>query len=367
MALAESNGGMNQNNKTVWPQADRDRFAGSHVRNDFLVSKPNFQQRAISFPNDMRFLDRVRFAVKSRQFSYKTELAYVAWTRQFILFNDRVHPDQLGADAIRCFLNHLSVDRDCAASTVRQALSALLFTYSNVVGVEIPWIEGLVTPQKPVRLPVVLSRSELDAIFQQMNDVYLLIAQLLYGTGMRLNEGLSLRIKDIDFNRLEIVIRQAKGKKDRVTCLPKQLQLPLQEQVTRIRQVWENDRANDYPGVYLPNALAKKYPNAGKEWAWFWVFPSRKLATDPRSGVVRRHYLFDQTFSRQFKSAVSQSGISKFATSHSLRHSFATHLLENGYDIRTVQELLGHSDVRTTQIYTHVLNRGGLAVRSPFD
>jgi integron integrase len=315
----------------------------------------------------MRYLDRVRFATRARHFSFRTEEAYVYWAKQFVLFHGLTHPSEMGGEHIRDFLNHLSVDRQCSASTVRQALSALLFVYCQVFGRDIPWIEGLITPQKPVRVPVVLTKKELEAIFGRMQGIFELIARLMYGSGMRLNECLSLRIKDVDLERLEITVRQAKGKKDRHTCLPKLLAEPLAQEITRIKPLWQQDRSTHLPGVYMPFALDRKYPNASKEWPWFWIFPSAKLARDPRSGVRRRHFLYDQTFARHFKLAVREAGIPKFATSHTLRHSFATHLLEGGYDIRTVQELLGHRDVSTTQIYTHVLNRGGLAVRSPLD
>lgn len=241
------------------------------------------------------------------------------------------------------------------------------FLYSQVVGKELPWIEGLTAPKKPTRQPVVLTPKEIAKIFSQMQGTMRLIAELMYGTGMRLNECLSIRIKDLDLARREVLVRQAKGKKDRVTCLPDQMVGPLETHLVRIRELWTFDREEGLPGVYLPNALSRKYPTAGSEWAWFWVFPSRNLALDPRSGVRRRHHLYDQAFARALKRATLDAEIAKPVTSHTLRHSFATHLIESGYDIRTVQELLGHSDVSTTQIYTHVLNRGCRGVLSPFD
>jgi integron integrase len=319
------------------------------------------------FPADMRLLDRLRYAIRARQYSYKTELAYVMWARDFIRFNDRRHPAELGPEEIRRYVDHLSVQRNCAASTFRQALSALVFLYSQVIGKELPWIEGLRTPKKPVRQPVVLTPGEITRVFAQMEGTLALIAELMYGTGMRLNECLSIRVKDLDLERREAIVRQGKGKKDRVTCLPDQLVEPLRAHLLRIRELWGYDQSLRMPGVYLPDALERKYPNAPKEWGWFWVFPSRKLALDPRSGIRRRHHLYEQSFSRALKRATFAAKIAKPVTSHALRHSFATHLIENGYDIRTVQELLGHSDVSTTQIYTHVLNRGGRGVRSPFD
>ena len=233
----------------------------------------------------MRFLDRVRFAVRARQYSYKTETAYVRWARDFIRFNKIKHPAELGPLEIRRYMYHLSVPRQCSASSFRQAMSALVFVYSQVVGRELPWIEGLSTPKKPVRRPVVLTQQELESIFAQMQGTMRLIAELMYGTGMRLNECLSLRIKDLDLERREVIVREAKGKKDRVTCLPSKLTIPLKTHLLRVHELWSYDREQGLPGVYLPEALARKYPTAGSEWGWFWVFPSRK----PVSSHTLRH------------------------------------------------------------------------------
>jgi integron integrase len=299
--------------------------------------------------------------------SLTTEESYVFWAKKFILFHGKQHPDKLGSDAVRAFVNHQSVVANCAASTIRQALSALVFFYAQVLQKPLPWIEGLVTPKKPARQPVVLSQKEVTAILEQLQGTWQIVAQLLYGSGLRLNEALELRVKDLDLDRLELTVRQGKGKKDRVTCLSSFLVPTLKAHLISIKQVWQSDRKRDLPGVYLPGALDRKYPSAGREWAWYFVFPSRRLLLDPRSQIVRRHHILDQAFARALGIALRSSGVAKRVTSHSFRHSFATHLLESGYDIRTVQELLGHADVKTTQIYTHVLNRGGLGVLSPVE
>lgn len=339
----------------------------SAVDHSLLIGALIHSSTPEQFPKGMRFLDRLRYAIRARQYSYKTEIAYVSWARDFIHFNGLKHPAELGPTDIRRYMHHLSVDRHCASSTFRQAMSALVFLYSQVVGRELPWIEGLSTPKKPVRQPVVLTPREIGLIFAHLQGTLRLIGELMYGTGMRLNECLSLRVKDIDLERREVTVREAKGKKDRLTCLPGQLVTPLEVHLQRIQELWAYDREERLPGVYMPDALDRKYPAAGSQWSWFWVFPSRKLALDPRSKIWRRHHLYDQAFTRALKRAAQAAGVAKPVTSHALRHSFATHLIENGYDIRTVQELLGHSDVSTTQIYTHVLNRGGRGVISPFD
>lgn len=323
--------------------------------------------RAIDLPEGLGILDQLRFAIRARQYSLRTEEAYVYWVRKYILFHGKEHPSNLSGENIATFINHESVYGKASASTVRQAMSALVFLYSQVLKQDLPWIEGLVSPKKPYLQPVVMTPSEVSRVISHMDGTWALIARLLYGSGMRLNEGLSLRVKDLDLERLEIMVRQGKGKKDRPTCLPSSLVVPLTEHLARIRKLWERDTLAQRPGVYLPQNLEKKYPNGGREWAWYWVFPSQKSAQDPRSGLKRRHHVFDQSFSRALHLAVKASGISKKVTAHTFRHSFATHLIENGYDIRTVQELLGHSDVSTTQIYTHVLNKGGYGVKSPAD
>jgi integron integrase len=319
------------------------------------------------FPPGLKLLDQLRYAVRARHFSLRTEDTYVFWVRRYILFHGKQHPGSLQPDAVRAFVNNLSVDQQLSASTVKQALSALVFFHSHVLQHDLPWIDGLVSPKASRYVPVVLTPQELVAVFAKLEGTWSLIARLLYGSGMRLNECLGLRLKDLDLNRLEVVVRQGKGKKDRQTCIPASLVPELTEQIRKVRVVWEADRNSHLAGVILPGSLERKYPNAGKEWPWFWVFPSQRPALDPRSGIWRRHHVFDQSFARALKIAASAAGIQKRVTSHCFRHSFATHLIENGYDIRTVQELLGHADVSTTQIYTHVLNRGGRGVRSPLD
>jgi integron integrase len=290
------------------------------------------------------------------------------WIRRFILFHDKRHPEQMGANEIESFLTHLAVNRKVSASTQNLALSAILFLYRDVLEIELPWMDSFSRAKRPARLPVVLNRDEIHRLFSvTFRSNHLLLLKLLYGTGMRFRECYSLRIKDIDFERMEIMIRHGKGGKDRITVLPVSVVDEMTKQIEFARQLHQRDRASSVPGVFMPSALARKYPNAGKEWPWFWVFPSRSLSKDPVSGIFRRHHQHEKALQRSMKQAVRDAGINKPATPHTLRHTFATHLLEDGYDIRTVQELLGHSDVKTTMIYTHVLNKGGRGVRSPLD
>jgi integron integrase len=321
----------------------------------------------IVIPANLKLLDQLRYVCRAKQYSIRTEEAYVAWVRKYIYFHNKQHPAELSGSQVKAFIEFLSVDRSCSASTVRQALSAIVFFYREVLKRELPWIESLTTPRQPLYVPVVFSQREVQDLFKSLNGTWRLIAQVLYGGGLRLNEALQLRVKDVDFDRCTLTIRQAKGSKDRYTCLPKSLIEPLKTHLAKVQQVWAADREGQKPGVFIPLALERKLKNAGKEWPWFWVFPSKQLSLDPRSGVFRRHHVYDQTFSRALKLAAQDAGINKRAISHAFRHSFATHMLEAGYDIRTVQELLGHRDVSTTQIYTHVLNRGRNAVVSPGD
>lgn len=273
----------------------------------------------------------------------------------------------MSAAEVTAFLSYLANEGNVAAATQNQALAALLFLYKEVLGIDLPWMTEIVRPNKPKRLPVVLTSTEINRLLANLDGRHALMTRLLYGTGMRLMECVRLRVKDVDLERMEIIVRDGKGGKDRVTMLPQSLVMPLSEQLKRARVLFDQDRTNALSGVYLPHALEKKYPNAGEEWGWSWIFPARDLSIDPRSGVKRRHHTHEQALQRAIKKAVHAAGIAKPATTHSLRHSFATHLLQNGYDIRTVQELLGHSDVSTTMIYTHVLNRGGRGVVSPLD
>lgn len=312
-------------------------------------------------------LGRVREVIRYKHYSIRTERAYVDWIRRFVNFHGRKHPREMGADEVRAFLSHLTADLDVAVSTHQQALSALLFLYRDVLELELPWLDNLSRPTKPKRLPTVLSQAEVEALLVAMSGTHALMARLLYGTGMRLMECLRLRVKDVDFDLGEILIRDGKGAKDRVTVLPRSLVPALQTHLQRVRGLWQGDRKAGRHGVQLPDALARKYPNAPLEWGWFWVFPARDLSTDPRSGVERRHHAHEQALQRAIKRGLQAAGIAKPASTHTLRHSFATHLLQAGYDIRTVQELLGHVSVETTMIYTHVMNRGGRGVVSPAD
>lgn len=289
------------------------------------------------------------------------------WIKRFILFHGKRHPRELGAREVEAFLSDLAVNGHVAAATQNQALSALLFLYREVLEVELPWLDNLTRAKPSQRLPVVLTPAEVRAVLDRMDGVYGLMARLLYGTGMRLMECVRLRVKDVDFGRNEIVIRDGKGAKDRVTMLPAALAGPLQAHLQRRRVIYEDDLRAGRAEVWLPDALAKKYPGAAVDWGWQYVFCSGGVSTDPRTGAVRRHHIDEKLLQRAMKKAVTAARLTKPATPHTLRHSFATHLLEAGHDIRTVQELLGHADVRTTMIYTHVLNRGGRGVASPLD
>jgi len=318
-------------------------------------------------PRSPKLLDQVRDKIRVKHYSIRTETQYLQWIKRFILFHGKRHPGEMGAAEVEAFLSHLATEGNVSASTQNQSLSALLFLYREVLGIDLPWMDGMVRAKKPRRLPSVLNRAEVDKVLERMDGTYGLMARMLYGTGMRLMECVRLRVKDIDFQRREILIREGKGFKDRVTMLPEALVKPLQVHLDKRRRLYDDDRAKGMAEVFLPFALERKYPNAAQEWAWQYVFPSGSFSIDPRSGHERRHHIDEKLLQRAMKRAVMSSGIAKVATPHTLRHSFATHLLESGYDIRTVQELLGHSDVSTTMIYTHVLNKGGKAVVSPLD
>ena len=314
-----------------------------------------------------RLLDRLREAIRVRHYSIRTEDTYVDWVRRFIVFHDKRHPLDLGAAEVASFLTHLAVERNVSPSTQNQAKSALLFLYRVVLEVYLPWLDEIVAAKERRRLPVVLTPTEVRSLLLELNGTMGLLASLLYGTGMRLLEGLRLRVKDVDFERREILVRDGKGGKDRVTVLPENLILPLQGQLARRRALQNQDLAAGLGEVWLPDALALKFPRASKAWGWQWLFPSTVTSVDPRSGVIRRHHLNEASVQKAVSGAARRARIVKPCSPHVLRHSFATHMLQAGYDIRTVQELLGHSDVSTTMIYTHVLNRGGRGVRSPFD
>ena len=308
-----------------------------------------------------RLLDQLRERIRYLHYSLKTEEAYLFWSRAYIRFHGVRHPKDMGATEVEAFLTHLTNARRVSVSTHKQALSALLFLYREVIGVDLPWMNEMARPTTPRRIPSVLTLEEVAAVLSRTEGETGLLARLLYGTGMR------LRVKDLDIPRKVITVREAKGGKDRVVMLPQVLATPMSEQLDKARAVWTADRAAQQPGVETPHALDRKYPRAGETWAWFWVFPSPTLATDPRSGVIRRHHLYEQRLQRALKMAVTEAGIAKPVSVHTLRHSFATHLLQAGTDIRTVQELLGHSDVSTTMIYTHVLKMAAGTTRSPLD
>lgn len=314
-----------------------------------------------------RLLDQLRQQIRVRNYSIRTETVYAEWAKRFIRFHRYRHPAEMGAAEIEAFLTHLAVTRNVSASTQNQALAALLFLYKEVLKLQLPWLEGIVRAKKPRHLPVVLTREEVGAVLGQLEGVRWIVASLLYGSGLRLLEALRLRVKDVDFARGEVLVRDGKGQKDRVTMLPQRLVLPLQQHLRQAELLHQKDLAEGFGLANLPFALARKYPNAAAEWGWQFVFPSINRSVDPRSKGIFRHHLHEKTIQRAVREAVRRAGLIKHATPHTLRHSFATHLLESGQDIRTVQELLGHSDVKTTMIYTHVLNRGGFAVLSPLD
>lgn len=330
-------------------------------------SEPSLASPRAPAPPTPRLLDRLRAELRLRHYAIRTEQIYVDWARRFILYFGKRHPQTMGPVEVTGFLSHLANERNVSAATQAQAKSALLFLYGQVLGVDLPWLDEVVTARTERRLPVVLTPAEVRRLLEQMSGLAGLIAALLYGTGMRLMEGMRLRWKDVEFERREIVVRDGKGGKDRVTVLPENLIIPLRTQMARVHAQHLNDRQNGVGPVWLPNALAEKSPHAGLLLGWHWVFPSPALSTDPRTQVSRRHHLYEQTVQRAVSGAAKRAGIDKPCSPHVLRHSFATHLLQAGYDIRTVQELLGHSDVSTTMIYTHVLNRGGRGVRSPLD
>ncbi len=314
-----------------------------------------------------RLLERVGEAIRRRYYSRRTEQAYVHWIKRFIYFHGKRHPRDMGEAEVTAFLNDLAVTRKVAGGTQNQALSALLFLYREVLGQELPWLDGLQRARRPPRLPSVLTQAEAQRLLLQLTGTRWLVASLLYGAGLRVMECLRLRVKDMDLEYRQILVRDGKGEKDRVTMLPERLVEPLRAHLQRVRALHQRDLREGYGEVSMPYALGRKYPRAAREWAWQFVFPSRHRSADPDDGVVRRHHLYESVPQRAVKEAARAAGIAKHVSCHTLRHSFATHLLEGGYDIRTVQELLGHADVSTTMIYTHVLNKGGRGVRSPLD
>lgn len=334
-----------------------------------------------------KLLDQVRELLRIKHYALRTEEAYIDWIRRFILFHNKRHPSEMGTPEIRAFLAHLATEGNVAASTQNQALAAILFLYRELLHQELDPLDlDAIRAQKPKRLPTVLTRAEVQKVLALLTGEHLLMARLLYGSGLRLMECLRLRVKDVDFELCQITVRNGKGGQDRVTMLPQAIIPALQEHLVHVRALHQQDLQNGYGCVYLPDALARKYPNACTEWGWQYVFPSDRISKDPRalpspSGKpalsaekggaggegLRRHHVHESSLQKAIRAAAQAAGMVKPVSPHTFRHSFATHLLEAGYDIRTVQELLGHKDVKTTMIYTHVLNRGGLAVRSPLD
>jgi integron integrase len=315
-----------------------------------------------------RLLDRVRLAIRARHYSIRTEEAYVAWVRRFILFHGKRHPKEMGQDEVNAFLSHLATEVHVSSSTQNQALAAILFLYRHVLDLPFPKLENLIRAKKPQRLPVVLTRDEVSRLLARMEGLPRLVAILLYGSGLRLLEGLRLRVKDIDFGLNQILVRDGKGARDRVTMLPDAAKESLRLQLDDVREIHRRDRSEGFGRVYLPDAIARKYPFASRDWGWQYVFPAEGRSPDPQTRHERRHHLHESTIQKSVRRAAEGAAIVKHVTPHTLRHSFATHLLEAGYDIRTIQEILGHKDVATTMIYTHVLNTsGGRGVRSPVD
>lgn len=314
-----------------------------------------------------KLLDQARERARLKHYAIRTEEAYIGWIKRFILFHNKRHPNQMGVTEIEAFLAHLAAYEHVAPSTQNQALAALLFLYRDVLNQELERPVNVPWTNKPKKLPTVLSPDEAQQVIVCLPGIYQLIGKLLYGSGLRLMECLRLRIKDIDFDQKLIVVRDGKGDKDRITVLPQSVIRPLQEQIQRARQLHQQDLQQGFGAVYLPHALTRKYPNANRDWAWQYVFPAERISTDPRSGAMRRHHLHENSVQKAVHKAAQLANVAKPVSPHTFRHSFATHLLQAGYDIRTVQELLGHADVKTTMIYTHVLNQGGLAVRSPLD
>ena len=314
-----------------------------------------------------KLLEQVAAKMRVKHYSLRTEKSYIDWIKRYIWHFDKTHPKDMGAAEVEAFLTHLAVERNVSASTQNQAKSALLYLYKEVLGVELPWLDNVTQAKVPQRMPVVLTQAEVQAVLSRMDGTMWLIASLLYGSGLRIMEALRLRVKDVDFARREILVREGKGFKDRVTMLPLSLVEPLKAHLLKVQALHAGDLAAGHGEVFMPMALDRKYPSAGRDWAWQYCFPSVKLSVDPLAKKVRRHHADEKTVQRAVKKAVKLAGIVKLATPHTLRHSFATQLLAGGYDIRTVQELLGHSDVATTMIYTHVLNKGGKGVSSPLD
>jgi integron integrase len=315
-----------------------------------------------------KLLIQVKQAIRRKHYSIRTEKAYVDWIRRYILYHDKTHPKDMSLPHIESYLTHLAVDKNVAASTQNQALAAISFLYREVLKIELdPLAISAVRAKRPTRLPTVLTQAEAQRVIQLIPEPHRLMAQLLYGSGLRLMECLRLRVKDVDFAQGQILVRGGKGDHDRITMLPESVSKPLQIHLVRVEGIHQRDLKRGFGSVYMPTALNRKYPNDSREWIWQYVFPARRVSTDPRSGEKRRHHASESSLQSAVRKAGKLAGIKKRVTPHTFRHSFATHLLEAGYDIRTVQELLGHKDVKTTMVYTHVLNRSKIPVRSPLD
>jgi integron integrase len=327
---------------------------------------PNVPDKSTT-SNPPKLMDQLRDKLRVKHYSIRTEQTYSGWIKRYIYFHGKRHPKDMGAAEIEAFLTYLAVEGNVSASTQNLGKSALLFLYREVLEIELPWLDNVTQAKVPKRLPVVLTVSEVQNVLSRLNGTHLLIASLLYGGGMRLMEAVRLRVKDVDFERREILVREGKGFKDRVTMLPEAVIDSLKAHMVKAKALHAEDLVQGYGEVYMPFALDKKYPSAGRDWGWQYIFPSKNLSVDPRSDKTRRHHVDEKGVQRAVKQAVRDAELTKPATPHTLRHSFATHLLQSGYDIRTVQELLGHSDVSTTMIYTHVLNKGGRGVVSPLD
>ena len=318
-------------------------------------------------PKKPKLLDQVRAQARKRHLALSTENQYVRWIRRFILFHKKQHPKELNREHVERFLSHLAVEDNVASSTQNQALAALLFLYREVLELDFGWLQNVTRANRPKQLPVVLTSDEVAALFENLDGLPHLLASLLYGSGLRLKECLRLRIKDVNLERLELTVRDGKGQKDRITILARTVVPAIIAHIEKTRQEFERDKRQGFVGVYLPHALERKYPNASQEWGWQYVFPAPRPSRDPRTGIIRRHHLSERPLQEAVKRAIRLAGINKHASCHTLRHTFATQLLHSGTDIRTVQELLGHKDVRTTQIYTHVIGANRNAVRSPID
>jgi integron integrase len=314
-----------------------------------------------------KVLDQVRDRIRLKHYSIRTEKSYLSWIKRYILFYDKRHPKEMGEKEIEAFLTHLAVDLNVASSTQNQAFNALLFLYKQVLNIELDDKIKVVRAKKPQRVPTVMAKNEVAKVIAAMEGIQKLMAMLLYGSGLRLMECLRLRVKDVDFEMNQIVVRNGKGAKDRITVLAENVKPGLKAHLAKVKMLHKEDMAKGHGKVYLPNALERKYKRANRQWGWQYVFPSKSLSKDPRTGITRRHHIHETTFHKAVKRAVRLAAITKRASPHTFRHSFATHLLEDGYDIRTVQELLGHKNINTTMIYTHVLKKGGKAVRSPLD